>query len=577
MKAGRHSRAGKNRLSRKAPEIIILAALVCLLCVVVFRRAKPAQTVQTSAAPTQTQTLTSPPPSAAEESPALEFAPRCVDSTEPEKLLKSTGIMVNGTAADSYAAAQGDIIDFGQGKEYTEAQGIVTFRGNNFRDTAAYGTADITQKKFGGSWSVRSGSLKAPDGAVWTGSGWVGQPLIMTWPRDVRAHMNMYDWAKKQDKLTEVVYATMDGHVYFLDLETGKPTRDALNLGYTFKGAGALDPRGYPILYLGAGYDSSLGRSRAFIINLLDCSVMYEFGNSDSFSLRGGLSFFDGSPLVDAETDQLIYPGESGILYIIKLNTSYDRETGTLSIAPSKTVKWRYYGTRSARRYLGMEDSAVIWRGHLIIAENGGDLFCLDINTLKVDWVQDVLDDTNDSPVLELEDGIPYIYISTSFHYGWRSTGTATIPIWKIDARTGEIVWHTDYTCYTVPEVSGGVQGTVALGKNKVDDLIYVPVARTGSASAGKLAALYKSTGKVAWELDSYYAWSSPVVVYDSQGNGYIVYCTCGGSIYLLDGRTGEKLDVRDLGGNIEASPAVYGSTVVVGTRRQMIYGIKLT
>lgn len=33
----------------------------------------------------------------------------------------------------------------------------------------------------------------------------------------------------------------MDGNVYFLDLKTGEKTRDPLYLGYTFKGAGALD------------------------------------------------------------------------------------------------------------------------------------------------------------------------------------------------------------------------------------------------------------------------------------------------------------------------------------------------
>ena len=44
--------------------------------------------------------------------------------------------------------------------------------------------------------------------------------------------------------------ACMDGYVYFLDLRTGEKTRDPLYLGYTFKGAGALDPRGYPIMYV---------------------------------------------------------------------------------------------------------------------------------------------------------------------------------------------------------------------------------------------------------------------------------------------------------------------------------------
>ena len=99
---------------------------------------------------------------------------------------------------------------------------------------------------------------------------------------------------------------------------------------------------------------------------------------------------------------------------------------------------------------------------------------CLDLNTLTLDWVQDILDDSNGSPVLSIEDGHPYIYISTSFHYGWRSTYTAEIPIWKIDAETGEIIWRTDYKCFTVKDVSGGVQGTIAVGKNELSDLIFL-------------------------------------------------------------------------------------------------------
>jgi len=370
----------------------------------------------------------------------------------------------------------------------------------------------------------------------------------------------------------------MDGNIYFLDLQTGEQTRNPLNLGYTFKGAGALDPRGYPIMYVGSGYDSSKGKSHVFIINLLDCSVMYEFGANDGFSLRGNLSFFDGSPLVDAETDRLIYPGESGILYIMRLNTSYDPEAGTLSIAPSDIVKWRYKGLGRTAFYSGMEDSAVIWRGHIFMTTNDGYLFCLNINTLETVWVQDVLDDTNCSPVLELEDGHPYIYISTSFRYGIRSSSTATIPIWKIDAVTGEILWHVDYNCYSTKETSGGVQGTLAVGKNKLSGLIFVPVARTPSINSGVLTAIDKQTGTIVWEQETQmYVWSSPVAVYDEEGNGYIILCTTGGTMYLFDGLTGEMLDFIDLGSNIEASPAVYEDMVVIGTRATGIYGVKLT
>lgn len=574
---------------------VILAVLICFLGIIVWQNASlqanmnaggsdQEQTVlldqvQVTPTPVQKPVVNEKKEEEDVEEPVVlpEFAPGAVAATMPSNLIAYTDIMSDGQIVESYSAA--DPIDFGYGSDYTDVEGIVTFRGNNFRDNAAYGTAEIVNGQFGDNiWNVHTGALTAPDGETWTGSGWVGQPLMMTWPKEVRQHMNMVDWAKEADELTEVIYATMDGNIYFLELNSGEKTREPLYLGYTFKGAGALDPRGYPIMYLGSGYNSTKGTSRAFIINLMDCSVMYEFGAMDSFSLRGNLSFFDGSPLVDAETDRLIYPGESGILYIMRLNTNYDPEAGTLSIAPSEVVKWRYKGAGRANYYSGMEDSAVIWRGHIFMSTNDGYLFCVDLNTLDTVWVQDVLDDTNCSPVLELEDGHPYIYISTSFRYGLRSYTTATIPIWKIDAVTGEVAWHKDYTCYTISGTSGGVQGTLAMGKNQLSDLIFVPVAMTPSNYSGIIAAINKNTGKVVWEQETQmYAWSSPVAVYDSNGKGYVILCTTGGYMYMFDGLTGQVLDHIDLGSNVEASPAVYNDTVVVGTRATGIYGVKIT
>ncbi|MGI5978165.1 MAG: PQQ-binding-like beta-propeller repeat protein [Oscillospiraceae bacterium] len=576
----------KHLRPRKAPHsrtgILVLAALACVLVFLVCKNAS----VRGTGDPNDSAAAASSSAVSGDASPGFdssdgEFNPTAGENTKPSFYVKDTAINVDGQNVSSYSAS--DPIDFAEGDRYTNVKGIVTFRGNNFRDSGAYGTANIVNKKFAeDNWTVSTSSLKAPDGNVWTGSGWVGQPLIMTWPKDVRAHMNLYSWAKDADELTEVIYATMDGHVYFIDLASGKKTRDDLNLGYTFKGAGALDPRGYPLLYLGSGYDSVKGTSRVFIVNLLDGSILYEFGALDPFSLRGKLSFFDGSALVDAETDQLIYPGENGILYILKLNTKYDKAAGKLTIAPSNIVKWRYNGARTTLQsyWLGMEDSAVIWRGHIIMADNGGNLMCLDLNTLELGWVQNVLDDTNCSPVLELENGHPYIYISTSFHGGWRAPADsiAKIPIWKIDAENGEIVWEHDYECYTEDGVSGGVQGTLALGKNKLRDLIFVPVAKTPGTSTGILAALDKKTGKAVWEVQTQvYSWSSPVAVYDKDGNGYLVFCTSGGYMYLIDGLTGKILDSLDAKGHIEASPAVYNDTVVVGTRAQLIWGVKLT
>lgn len=582
---------------RKVVQTVLMVVLVVMLCVIVGRnvalnRADTKPTTEPTPPPsdsggvienTDTPEELSPGPEVTDEpepTPTPEpFEPHSVDSTAPENFLQSTDIMVDGTAFEGeYEDDTG--IDFGYPEEYSSLPGVITFRGNNFRDSAVYGTANITQKKFGSSWSATTGSLTAPDGAFWSGNGWTGQALIAEWPKETRQIMNMYDWAKEAETLVEVVYPSMDGYIYFYELETGKATRDSLNLGYTFKGTGTLDPRGYPLLYVGSGYNSYKGTSHVFVVSLIDFSVLYEFGANDGFAHRAW-PMYDSAPLIDADTDKLIYCGENGIIYIITLGTEYDEEAGTISVNPSRAAKWRYMSNRYAstgQYWLGFEASPVIWQSHMIVPDNGGNLICLDLNTLTVDWVQDTLDDTNCTPVLEIEDGHPYIYASTSFHMGWRSWTTADIPVWKIDAETGEIVWQTSYSCYTVEDLSGGTQGSIAVGKNNVSDLIFVPIARTPNASGGKLVALDKETGEEVWALDTQvYSWSTPTVVYDQNGDGYILYCTTGHYLYLVDARTGEILDSRNLGGLIEASPAVYGNWLVVGHRNGTIYGIELT
>ena len=559
--------------------IVIFVALIAVLVMVVMRgiaankaleetAESPAVTVQPTPTPTPEPTPT----------PVglPDFKPHSVDGTEPERLISSTAIMVDGEVVEEYESDYE--INFDLPERYTELEGIVTFRGDNFRSGAAYGTASVSSKTLTKVWSKSTSGLSDSDGTYWSGSGWTGQPLIVKWPEATRKNISaMYDWAREKEGLVEVIYATLDGHVYFYELTSGEYTRDPLNLGFNYKGAGALDPRGYPILYVGSGVDSVNGRSRVKVVNLIDNSVMFEFGHNETFANRGW-HMFDSSPLVSAETDQLIYPGENGILYIIHLNTKYNEQTGELSVDPDNIVKWKYNGVRSGSRYwLGVESSAAIINNYIFLADNGGNLMCLDLNTLKLVWVQDVLDDTNCSPVVDVEDGHPYIYISTSFHYGWRSYSTAAIPIFKIDAETGEIVWRTDYTCYTVQDLSGGVQGTIAVGKNKLSDMIFVPVARTPGASSGTLAALKKDTGEVVWEKEtSMYSWSSPVDFYDADGNGYLLYCNSGFNMFLIDGKTGEQLDYMNLGGNIEASPAMYGNYAVVGTRAMRTYCIQV-
>ncbi|MCL2079692.1 MAG: PQQ-binding-like beta-propeller repeat protein [Oscillospiraceae bacterium] len=514
------------------------------------------------------------------------ITPRAAESTNPDKFLSSTSIMAGGQILDSYEFSPHTSFDIAD--LYAEAviDGITTFRGNNFRDSASYGRAQIDNAEISEIWSRQTASLAAPDGAQWPGHGWTGQPNIVSWPTETRAFMNMYDWAREQDKLIEVIYPAMDGYIYFQELETGKDTRDKLYIGWTFKGCGTIDPRGYPLLYVGAGYDSYEGVARIFIISLIDGSVLYTFGNDDGFAPRtlpDSHSYADSSPLIDADNDRLIYPSENGLLYILDLNSSYNSRFGTVSVAPMELVKWRFTGNRHEREgnyWYGIESSAAIYGGYAFFADNAGYLICLDINTLTPVWVQDILDDSNSSPVLTIENDHPYIYISTSFHGGWRAPmdSSATVPVWKIDAITGEIIWQVNYTCYTSSGVSGGVQATIASGKHDLENLIFVPIARTPTMNGGILAAIDKNTGSVVWEYGTNdYSWSSPVCVYSENGKGYIVYVTSNGDMLLLDGLSGELCDIISLGSFTEASPAVYENIIVVGTKGQQIKGVKIS
>ncbi|MBO5867413.1 MAG: PQQ-binding-like beta-propeller repeat protein [Oscillospiraceae bacterium] len=507
--------------------------------------------------------------------PDPTYTPEMSETSDPSNWGISWEIIQNGSIIDSYNREEP--ISFDSGDTYTDMEGIITFRGDNYRSGATYGTANVVNETLTKLWSSNIGSFNG-----WPGSGWTGQPLIVRWSEDMKQIMNLYEDKKAKEDLVEVIYATLDGYIYFYDLEDGSYTRDRMWVGMNFKGAGALDPRGYPLMYVGSG-DYVDGKSpRLYIISLIDTTVLYERSGADSFTLRSDWAAFDSSPLVDAETDTLIWPGESGILYTIKLNSNFDKNAGTITIAPEETIKSRYDTSRSGSTYwLGYEPSCVIVDRYLYISENGGMFFCIDLNTMELVWAQDTKDDSNSTPVFQWDESgeTGYLYTAPSLHWTANSSSRGEMSIYKLDAKTGEIVWEYKYDCHTVSGVSGGVQSTPLLGKPGTDleGLIIYSVARTPQAYNGQLIALNTSTGDVAWELPmDNYSWSSPAAVYTESGKAYIVICDSIGNMSLVNGSTGEVLSTVNLGSNVEASPAVFGDIIVVGTRGQKIYGIKV-
>ena len=404
----------RRRRARHRAQIIIVISLILLLLIIAAIVFLPGLLVKNGGQSQGILTpgkVTSSPSSAPTPSPTPTPIPDPTGSADadPGTFGFETEIQVNGTTVPEYNASDADKVYFDPDQPYTNLEGVITFRGSNFRTNPAYGTLSTTPSKLEVAWNVPTGSLPKGEGGdytgTWTGSGWTGQPILVKWPESTKKIMNMYDSAKAKTGLVEAIYATMDGNIYFIDAETGEATRKKINIGVPFKGAGSLDPRGYPVLYLGSGdnYKTAGKESRAMAISLIDGSVLFTFGKkTDSFALRDWHAY-DSSPLVDAKSDTLLYPGENGILYRVKLNTKYDEAAGTLTMTPDAPVKMRYSAkrTREDGYWLGYEGSAVGWRNYLFLTENSGLMQCIDVNTMKPVWVQDIWDDTNATAVFE--------------------------------------------------------------------------------------------------------------------------------------------------------------------------------
>ncbi len=505
--------------------------------------------------------------------PMLSFHPHKVASSDPANWGVKWEILVGDEVVDSYTRT--DPITFGDPEDYFQFAGVATFRGNNYRTDPAYGTVDISTGSITENWSNYNGSLNG-----WPGCGWTGQPLIMKWDEQTKQNMHLYSDKKSKTDLVEVIYGTLDGYIYFWDLDDGSATRDPIFVGMNMKGSGSLDPRGYPLMYVGSGDYIDEKGPRMYIISLIDGSILYTHGDYDPNALRNW-SGFDSAPLVDAETDTLIWPGENGILYTIKLNTNYDAATGTISVNPDKPVIARYTIDRYTddRYWIGMEDSAIVVGNYLYVSDNAGMFFCIDLNTMELIWAQDTKDDNNTTPVFEWgEDGNGYLYTAPSLHWTAQG-GEGKISIYKLNAQTGEIVWEREYECETITDLSGGVQSSPALGKvgSDIEGLVFFSVSYTPYYPNGILTALDTKTGETAWslEMDSY-SWSSPVAVYNDSGKGYILMASFEGTLYLVDGTTGEVVTTYNLGTHMEASPVVYGNRLVVGTRGCEIFGLEL-
>lgn len=460
-------------------------------------------------------------------------------------------------------------IMFTEPKDYSEIEGISCFRGNNFRNSASYGLADVTKGKLEKVWNVKNGYIDE-----WTGVGWTGQPSIVKWKPNIRQMMNLLPIKKNKNDLKEVIYATLDGKIYFLDLDNGEATRQTINIGSSHKGSLSIDPRGYPLLYTGQGIETVGGKTIDIgfrIFNLINQKELFFINGMDPFALRSW-GAFDSNALVDKCTDTLLECGENGVFYTAKLNTNFDQEKAQISIKP-ELVRYRYHSPKNDT--IGMENSAAFYKNFAYFTDNSGTLQCINLDTLTPVWLRDVTDDSDSSIVVE-ETSDTEISLYTACEVD-RQGENGSAFVRKINALTGDLIWEKAYKCLYDAHTNGGVLGTGVIGKKDISNLVIYCIAKIDKSNKGKLIAFDKTSGNEAWVLDlDNYCWSSPVDVYTKDGKSYIIQCDSAGTMFLIEGKTGKVIDKISLEANIEASPAIYDNMIVVGTRGQKIWGIKI-
>ncbi|WP_239616681.1 PQQ-binding-like beta-propeller repeat protein [Cohnella mopanensis] len=451
--------------------------------------------------------------------------------------------------------------------QYTDVEGILTFRGNQERSAPSYGTTDMKQFRPKIVWEKKTKSSSWGGGA-----GWTGQPAIVRWAPEVLKTMNVKAKFLSKPDFTEVIYASLDGYVYFLDLETGEETRNPIKIGNPIKGSVSVDARGYPLLYVGEGIPEK-GTIGFNLFSLTDQKLLLHVSGKDPFAYRTW-GAFDSSAMFNREDDSLIVGGENGLVYYLKLNTVFKPSEKTITINPIIS-KYRY--KIAGNSYQGIENSLAIHGNLAFFADNGGSVQALNLTTYTSEWALPPVDDTDATIVLETEGGVPYLYTGTEVD---KQGTTGNSYIRKINGLTGEVVWQNQYKSFSLlgaHPVNGGLLATPVLGKQEISNLVIFTIARFGTFSGGLMVALNKSTGKEAWRLPmKNYAWSSPVDVYDQSGKAYLIQADSVGKISVISASNGLEVGCLNIGTNIEASPAVFNNYAVVASRGGKIYGIKL-
>ena len=458
----------------------------------------------------------------------------------------------------------GDLYDM-----YSLTDDIITFRGDAFRSMPHVGKVSGIPDTIGIDWTFTTGyDSRTSEYGVWGGgNGWTGQPLFVRWSD------SMYNkFLDQSQALTdnfakeELIVASLCSRLYFINFANGDSSRQSVFLGNPIKGTPSLDPLYNGNIYIGQGIPCQHPFG-AMVVNLFKHKITH-FESQDRKAWRDW-GAYDSSPV--RVGDFLFRPCENGILYKYRIYG----DSLALHSTMRYTMRYNNFNFESA----GVEASMAVCLNYGYLADNFGNIVCVNLNTLKPVWHYFNYDDTDASILLQQEGDSLFLYTGCEVD---RQGTKGFCYFVKLNALTGKHVWQKTFACKKVvmsgKYFDGGLFSTPLPGVGNCKDLIFFNLVTNGSAKTkGEFVAVRRSDGQVVYRTPmKWYAWSSPVAMLNEYGEMFVFTCDTYGNVYLIDASNGKILFTKKIGDNFEASPIIVGNSVIVGSRGRKIYKIKI-
>jgi outer membrane protein assembly factor BamB len=445
------------------------------------------------------------------------------------------------------------------GEHYSlDTLSVFCFRGNAMRNNPTRGVLSSRPNNIELVWDFQTqyDGTTTEYGTWGGGAGWTGQPMVIRWDKNQKLQLGISDsnFINNDDAL-EVIIGSLCGNIYFLNSETGKPTREHLSIGNPIKGSISVDPRKNGLLYVGQGIQHT-DKFGAYIFDMFTREQIFYINGKDKDALRQW-GAFDSNPLIDDKTGQIFWPAENGLIYSFYINNEK-------KISP--LFKMRYEHSKLFR--YGIESSLALIDGYGFFTDNSGSVICIDLKTLRTVWNVSNDDDSDASITVDREkDGKYFLYTGNEVD---RLAPINIAYFRKLDAATGQEIWKVGRRCRGTDlhgkTNSGGMLSSPAIGKHKGKELVYCIFSRVDDGNRGEFLAINKKTGKEEFSVFmDMYSWSSPVDIYDQEGNIYVFFTDVVGNIYLVDGISGELLFKKKLNYTFESSPIVINNQIERG------------